>query len=140
MSGDAKLLIEEHVRWLLDEVPNLKPLKLVAGFDLIGRGDLQQFRLELMGVAEDADGVSLPTMTVTRDIGVDAKVRVEMRRDFFNLMVEHGAKVADWREAFYDGKAKATGVQQYLRLIAQVIEKQEERDRLRRQTRRQASS
>jgi hypothetical protein len=140
MSGDAKQLIEEHVLWLLEEVPALKPLKLVAAVDLIGRGDLQQFRLELSGVSEDAHGVQLPKMKVTKDIGTDAKVRVEMRRDFFNLMVEHGAKVADWREAFYDGKAKATGVQQYLRLIGQVIEKQEERDRLRRQTRRQAPS
>ncbi len=123
MSGDARELIEAHTKWLLEEVPALKPLKLVVGFDLIGRGDVQQFRM------------GLPDTTVTKDIGVDVKVRVEMRRDFFNLMVEHGAKVADWREAFYDGKAKATGVQQYLRLIAQVIEKQEERDRLKRQTR-----
>lgn len=122
MSGDAKLLIESHTKWLLEEVPALKPLKLVAGFDLIGRGDLQQFRLVL------------PDVTVTRDIGTDARIRVEMRREFFNLMVEHGAKTADWREAFHDGKVKVTGVQQYMRLIAQVIDKQDERDRLKRQT------
>jgi hypothetical protein len=47
-------------------------------------------------------------------------------------MVEHEAKVADWREAFFEGRAKATGVEQYLRLIQQVVEKQQERDRLRR--------
>jgi hypothetical protein len=128
MSGDAKQLIEEHTKWLLEEVPALKPLKLVVGFDMVGRGDIQQFRMEL------------PDITVTKDIGTDARIRVEMRREFFNLMVEHGAKVADWREAFHDGKAKATGVQQYIRLIVQVIEKQEERDRLKRQTRRPASS
>lgn len=128
MSGDAKLLIESHTKWLLEEVPALKPLKLVAGFDLIGRGDLQQFRLVL------------PDVTVTRDIGTDARIRVEMRREFFNLMVEHGAKTADWREALHDGKVKVTGVQQYIRLIAQVIDKQEERDRLRRQTSRRHSA
>lgn len=128
MSTDAPQLIERHTRWLLDEVPALKPLKLVVGFDLVGgRSDLQQFRMVL------------PDVTVTKDIGADARVRVSMRRDFFNLMVQHEAKIADWREAFYDGKAKATGVNEYLRLIAQVVEKQEERDRLKRQTRKSAS-
>lgn len=129
MSTDAPQLIERHTRWLLDEVPALKPLKLIVGFDLVGgRSDLQQFRMVL------------PDVTVTKDIGADARVRVSMRRDFFNLMVEHEAKIADWREAFYDGKAKATGVNEYLRLIAQVVEKQEERDRLKRQTRKSAPS
>ena len=61
----------------------------------------------------------------------DAKVRIDMRRDFFNAMVENGAKVADWREAFTYGQAKATGVDQYLRLIEQVVDKAEERQRMR---------
>ena len=55
-----------------------------------------------------------------------------MRREFFNAMVEHDAKVADWREAFMYGQAKATGVDQYLKLIVNVVGKQEERGRLRR--------
>jgi hypothetical protein len=55
-----------------------------------------------------------------------------MRRDFFNLMVEHGAKVADWEQAFHEGRAKATGVTQYLQLIAREVDKQQERARLRR--------
>lgn len=120
MAGDAKTMIESAVRSFLEEVPALKPMKLVAGVDLVGRGDTQQFRLEL------------PDVKVTKDIGADAKVRVEMRRDFFNAMVEHDAKVADWREAFMYGQAKGTGIEQYLRLIRQVVDKQEERTRLRR--------
>lgn len=121
MSGDAKQLIETAVRSFLEEVPALKPMKLVVGFDLVGgRSDRQQFRLQL------------PEIEVTKDMATDARIRVEMRREFFNLMVEHGAKVADWREAFYDGKAKASGVEQYLKLILTVVEKQEERDRLHR--------
>ena len=59
---------------------------------------------------------------------------VECRRDFFNLMVENGARIADWREAFHNGRIKATGVDQYLKLIERVVAKQEERDRLKRQT------
>jgi hypothetical protein len=65
-------------------------------------------------------------------MGTDAKIRIEMRRDFFNLMVEHGAKVADWEQAFHEGRAKATGVDQYLKLIQRVVERQQERARLRR--------
>src|ERR671930_12673 len=100
MSDDAKVLIERAVRSFLDEVPALKPLKLVVGIDLRGRGDTQQFRLQM------------PEGIVTKDIAADAKVRIEMRRDFFNAMVEHGAKVPDWREAFTYGQAKANGVEQ----------------------------
>jgi hypothetical protein len=120
MTEDAKTLIERAVRSFLDEVPALKPMKLVAGIDLHGRGDTQQFR------------VSLPELEVTKDIAADARVRVEMRRDFFNAMVENGARVADWREAFEHGQAKATGVEQYMRLIVNVVERQEERNRTRR--------
>ena len=120
MAGDAKTLIETAVHRFLEEVPALKPLKLVVGVDLHGRGDMQQFRIEM------------PQVDVKKDIGADSRIRLEMRRDFFNLMVEHEARVADWREAFHEGRAKATGVEQYLRLIAQVVEKQQERDRTRR--------
>ena len=120
MAGDAKVLIETAARSFLEEVPALKPLTMVVGIDLIGRGDTQQFRLEL------------PQVLVTKDIASDARVRIEMLREFFKTMVEHGAKVADWREAFTYGQAKATGVEQYLRLIVSVVEKQEERSRTRR--------
>ena len=57
--------------------------------------------------------VELPDVAVTKDIGADARIRVEMPRAFFNTMVEHGAKVADWREAFTYGQAKATGNTQF---------------------------
>ena len=120
MSSDAPQLIEQAIREVLTEVPALAPLKLVVGIDLHGRGDVQQFR------------VQLPDVKVTKDLGTDARVRIEMRRDFFNLMVQHGARVDDWTQAFYDGRAKATGVDQYLKLIQRVIEKHQERARLRR--------
>jgi hypothetical protein len=120
VSSDAPQLIQQAVRGVVEEVPALKPLKLVVGIDLQGRGDVQQFRLEM------------PDIEVTKDIAADARVRIEMRRDFFNLMVEHGAKVADWEQAFNEGRAKATGVTQYLQLIARVVEKHQERARLRR--------
>jgi hypothetical protein len=120
MAEDAKMLIEQATRSFLDEVPALKPLTLVVRVDLHGRGDTQQFRVEL------------PQIDVRKDIAADARVRIEMRRDFFNAMVQNGAKVADWREAFEHGHAKATGVEQYMRLIINVVERQEERNRTKR--------
>ena len=118
MASDAIPLIEKTVRRFLDEVPALKPMKLVAGVHLHGRGDTQMFRIEL------------PDVKVTKDIAADAKVNIEMRREFFNEMAKD-AKVADWREAFMYGQAKATGPTQILQLIERVVDKQEERSRQR---------
>jgi hypothetical protein len=118
-STDARPLIESAVRRFLDEVPALKPMKLVAKLELRGRGDVQQFRVEL------------PDVKVTKDVAADAKVNVEMQRAFFNEMAKD-AKVADWREAFMYGQAKATGPTQILQLIERVVDKQEERNRQRR--------
>jgi len=39
--------------------------------------------------------------------------------------------VRDWREAFAKGDAKATGIDQLLKLIVHVVELQEERTRTR---------
>jgi hypothetical protein len=121
MAGDAIELLNRASREFLEEVPALKDLKLVVGVDLNGRGgDVQQFRIEM------------PELDIRKDMGTDAKIRIEMRRDFFNLMVEHGAKVADWEQAFHEGRAKATGVDQYMKLIQRVVERQQERARTRR--------
>ncbi len=119
MSEDARKLIAKAAGDVLEEVPALKPLKLVVGVELHGRGDVQVFRLQL------------PELTVSKDLPNDAKVRVEMRREEFNRLVEHGT-VEGWRNAFEIGRVKATGVQQYLQLIAQVVDRQDERSRTRR--------
>ena len=68
---------------------------------------------------------------MTNDIPNDAQVRVEMPRAFFNEMAKD-AKVADWREAFMYGQAKAQGPSQFLQLIQRVVDKQDERNRQRR--------
>jgi hypothetical protein len=121
MAEDAKTLIDQAVRRFLDEVPALKPMSLVVGVDLHGRGgDTQQFRVEL------------PQVDVRKDMATDARVRLEMRRDVFNDLVSHGAKIPQWREAFDHGRVKATGVDQYMKLIVNVVERQEERNRTRR--------
>jgi hypothetical protein len=116
MADDAKALIELAVRRFLEEVPALAPVKLVVGIELRGRGDVQQFRLEM------------PEVKVTRGPAADARVRVDMRREFFNVMARE-AKVPDWIEAFGYGQAKASGPDQIIRLIVNVVERQLERER-----------
>ncbi|HSZ70970.1 MAG TPA: hypothetical protein VK756_11490 [Solirubrobacteraceae bacterium] len=119
MADDAKALIELGVRRFLKEVPALEPIKLVVGVELRGRGDVQHFRLEL------------PEIKVTKGPAADARLRVDMRREFFNVMAREG-KVPDWIEAFSYGQAKATGPEQFLKLITNVVERQQERERTRR--------
>jgi hypothetical protein len=118
-SGDAKTLIETAVRNFVTEVPALAPIKLVVGVELRGRGDVQHFRLQM------------PEIAVTKAPATDARVNVDMRREFFNVMAKD-AKVPDWIEAFTYGQAKATGPEQILKLIVNVIERHEERQRTRR--------
>jgi len=100
-------------------VPALQPLKLVAGLELRGRGDIQQYRVEL------------PGPKVTKGIAPDAKVTLEIPRSHFNELATKG-HIKEWRQAFEHGDANATGIEQVLRLIVQVVERQEERARTRR--------
>ncbi|HEY1451704.1 MAG TPA: hypothetical protein VGF47_12195, partial [Solirubrobacteraceae bacterium] len=116
MSEDAKGLIELATRRFIEEVPALEPIKLVVGIELRGRGDVQHFRLEM------------PDVKVTKGPAADARVRVDMRREFFNVMAREG-KVPDWVEAFTYGQAKGSGPEQFLKLIVNVVERQQERER-----------
>jgi hypothetical protein len=75
--------------------------------------------------------VQMPGPQVTKDIASDAQVRLEIPRATFNELATKG-HVADWRAAFARGEAKVTGIEQFIRLIAQVVERQEERSRTRR--------
>jgi hypothetical protein len=116
MAEDAKSLIELATRRFLEEVPSLEPIKLVVGVELRGRGDTQHFRLEMPGVK------------VTKGPATDARMRVDMRREFFNVMARE-AKIPDWIEAFTYGQAKASGPDQFMKLIVNVVERQLERER-----------
>jgi hypothetical protein len=117
--SDTKTLIETAVHRFIEEVPALAPLKLVAGLELRGRGDIQIYRVEM------------PGPQVSKAVPSDAKVNVEIARARFNELATKG-HVRDWREAFERGEAKATGIDQVLKLIVNVVERQEERSRTRR--------
>lgn len=118
MADDAKALIETAAKRFLEEVPALKPIKLVVSVELRGHGDVQHFRL------------ALPEIAVSRELAGDARVTVSMRREFFNVMATEG-KLPDWIEAFAYGRASATGPSQILKLIETVVDRAIERQRAR---------
>ena len=117
-TAETKTLIEGCVRDFQKEVPALQHLKLVLELELRGRGDIQLFRVEV------------PGPKVTRDIASDAKVRLSVPRSHFNELAQDG-KLRNWREAFESGTVKASGPPEILKLIQNVVEKQEERGRTR---------
>ena len=118
MASDTKTLIETAVKRFLEEVPALANLKLVAGLELRARGEPQMYRVEM------------PGPKVTRDIAADAKVKISVSRSHFNELATKG-HIRDWREAFEHGDAQATGIEQVMKLIVNVVERQEERSRTR---------
>jgi hypothetical protein len=118
MAADTKTLIETAVKRFLEEVPALQSLKLVVGLELRGRGDVQLYRVEL------------PGPDVSKRIPADAKVTVSIPRSHFNELATKG-HIREWREAFEHGDAKATGIEQVMKLIVNVVERQEERARTR---------
>ncbi|MDP4603897.1 MAG: hypothetical protein NWQ82_03630 [Solirubrobacteraceae bacterium] len=119
MSGDARTLIAKAANDVVAQVPALAPLKIVIDVQLQGRGDLQVFRLEM------------PQAEVTKDVATDAKIHLAMRREEFNRLVEESS-IPAWRKAFETGSIKASGVEQYMKLITQVIDKQQSRAQLKR--------
>jgi hypothetical protein len=116
--ADTKALIETAIRRFLEEVPALQNLKLVAALELRGRGDVQLYRVEM------------PGPKVSKEVAGDARVRLSVPRSHFNELATDG-RVKDWREAFEHGHVKAEGSPEILKLIANVVERQEERARTR---------
>ncbi len=98
-------------------MPALRKLKLVFGLELKGRGDIQLYRVEV------------PGPKVSKDLAQDERVLVRIDRAQFNELAEKGT-VKSYRRAYETGHIKATGDSNVQKLIAQVVERQEQRDRL----------
>ena len=117
MAGDTRSLIGTAVERFMAEVPALQKLKLVFGLELKGRGDIQLYRVEV------------PGPTITKDLAQDERVLVEIDRPQFNELAERGT-LKSYRRAWETGHIKATGDSNVRKLIGQVVEKQEQRARL----------
>jgi len=110
-------LIATAVERFQAEVPALAPLKLVFELELRGRGDVQMFRVELPGPK-----ISKAASTE------DARVTVEISRSEFNRLAEQG-QISDYRQAYDAGHLKVSGDSGIQKLIAQVIDRHEQRAR-----------
>jgi hypothetical protein len=110
-------LIRTAVERFTQDVPALAPLKMVFQLELRGRGDVQQFR------------VQLPGPEISKGVAGDARVTVSMPRSHFNELAADG-KLKQYREAYETGHIKATGDAGVLKLVGQVIERHEQRARL----------
>ncbi len=108
-------MIELALANLVVEVPALAPLKIVIDLELRGRGDVQVYRVEL------------PGPVITKEVAQDAKVRVEIPRADFNALADDG-KLDKWIDAFEHGHAKASGQDQIIKLIANVVARQSGRN------------
>lgn len=99
------------------EVPALRNLKLIFGLELKGRGDIQLYRVEL------------PGPKIRKDLAQDERVLVQIDRPQFNSLAERGT-LKSYRRAYETGHIKVSGDSNVRKLIAQVVEKQEQRLRL----------
>jgi hypothetical protein len=115
--ADTKALIETAVTRFQAEVPALDKLKLVFGLELKGRGDVQLYRVEV------------PGPKISKDLAQDERVLVEIDRPQFNELAERGT-LKSYRRAWETGHIKVVGDNNVKKLIAQVVEKQEQRARL----------
>lgn len=117
MASTAEL-IKTAVERFQAEVPALAKLKLVFGLELRAKHDIQLYRVEL------------PGPKITKDLAQDERVLVEIDRAQFNQLAEKGT-LKSYRKAAETGHIKASGDSNVVKLVVQVVEKQEERARLR---------
>lgn len=110
-------LIRTAVERFQAEVPALQKLKLIFGLELRGRGDIQLYRVEL------------PGPKISKDLAQDERVLVEIDRAQFNELAERGT-LKSYRKAVETGHIKATGDSNVKKLVVQVVERQEQRSRL----------
>ncbi|HWO16346.1 MAG TPA: hypothetical protein VNM89_06500 [Solirubrobacterales bacterium] len=110
-------LIKTAVERFQAEVPALQKLRLVFGLELKARHDIQLYRVEL------------PGPKISKDLAQDERVLVQVDRPQFNELADRGT-VKSYRKAYETGHIKASGDSNVLKLIAQVVERQEQRSRL----------
>jgi hypothetical protein len=75
--------------------------------------------------------VRTPGPQISKGEPEDARISLSMPRSQFNELATEGT-LKDWREAFERGQIKVTGDRRIQRLIENVIERHEQRARVRR--------
>jgi hypothetical protein len=116
MASTAEL-IRTAVERFQAEIPALGKLKLVFGLELKAKHDIQLYRVEV------------PGPKVSKDLAQDERVLVEIDRPQFNELAERGT-VKSYRRAYETGHIKVSGDSNVVKLIGQVVQRHEERARL----------
>jgi hypothetical protein len=116
MASTAEL-IRTAVERFQAEVPALQKLKLIFGLELRAKHDIQLYRVEV------------PGPQIKKDLAQDERVLVEIDRPQFNELAEKGT-LKSYRKAYETGHIKVTGDSNVKKLIAQVVELQEQRSNL----------
>ncbi len=110
-------LIRTAVERFVAEVPALAKLKLVFGLELKAKHDVQLYRVEL------------PGPKITKDLAQDERVLVEIDRPS-STSWPRKARSRATGSAAETGHIKANGDSNVVKLIVQVVERQEERAKL----------
>jgi hypothetical protein len=116
--ADTKELIEGAVARFQEDVPALKPLKLVVRLELHSRGDSPTWRVEL------------PGPKISKEPAADARVDLVIPRVFFNELARDG-RLRDWIEAYEHGHVRVSGDRSVIRLVGNVVERRLARERAR---------
>ena len=116
-SQETKALIAQALSRLSDEVPALRQLTLVGKLELPARGG-----------AAPIWRVEVPGPKVDRDPAADSRLDVSIPRSQFNELAREGT-VRDWVEAYDHGHVKVSGDPGVVKLLGNVIVRQQARAR-----------
>src|SRR3954462_1767952 len=109
-SSDTRDLIQQAVEHLGEELPALRPLRLVIRLELKARGEAPVWRVEL------------PGPKVTKDPAADARVDVSVIRANFNDLAREGT-LKQWVRAYERGQVQISGAQSVVKLVGNVIQR-----------------
>ena len=110
-SADTRHLIEQAVERFYEQVPALRNVALVMRLELMARGDVPTWRVEM------------PGPKVTKDPAADARLHVEVQRQDFNRLAVDGT-LRDWQKAYETGHVTVTGEPAIVKLLGSVVERQ----------------
>ena len=108
---DTRHLIEQAVDRFCEQVPALRKVALVMRLELMTRGDVPTWRVEV------------PGPKISKDPAADARLHVEIQRPDFNKLAVDGT-LREWQKAYEQGHVKVTGEPAIVKLLGNVVERQ----------------
>jgi len=117
-TSDTRGLIAEAIDNFVREVPALRNLKLVVRLELRARGqDTPIWRVEV------------PGPKISKEPAGDARVEISIGRPEFNKLASEG-RIKEWVDAYEKGVIRASGDAGVLKLVGNVVLRQQARGRV----------